>query len=494
MKSRKNILSKTIHLVWPNDVEYVTGLFTPLGVGYLASYLKKKGFDIIIHDRTFSKEIKAEKKRAIYGVSITTPIANLAMEVIKRIKKLNPENITIAGGPHATCVPEDLIKSRLVDYVVVGEGEDTLSELCSKLLGNESVKDVKGIYYKVGKGTHFTGPRQLIEDIDTIPFPLHELFPLEQDTKNRPIREMVIISSRGCPFNCEFCQPYLRNTFGMKIRYRSEKNVVDELEYVKKKHGAHIVVFNDDMVNPVYIKKVCDEIIRRGLKILWRCQARANLDKSLIRLMKRAGCIGIAFGVESGSQKVLDAVDKRLKVEDVAKVFRYCREIGIFTHAYLMVGNTSENMDDVRKTLELIRNIKPFSIGVSIATPYPGTHLFARLKKEGKLPEKIDWGIMHHMKNNTIYIKVSELSRDEVIEAKNMLMEEFMRGNKNSRFRYILSYMKDTDGMRNVFYFAIKNPGTVLSSLTTLIAISRTGSGFKYTNPKQSFYGKELEL
>lgn len=487
-------LSRTINLVWPSDPEYSYNLLTPLGLGYLASYLSKKGFDVKVHDLMFSKDIKSDNRRAIYGVSIATPLMGIAMVAIKKIKRLNHANIIIVGGPHASCVPEELIQEKEIDYLVFGEGEETLYELCDRLLNGKPIEDVKGIYYKDEKGVHYTGARELIGGLDSLPFPRHDLFPLKEYAKNRIIKEMGILSSRGCPYNCDFCQPYLKTVFGEKVRYRLTKNVVDEIEYLKKNYKTHIVTFHDDLMNPSYFRGICKEIIARKLKILWRCQTRARLDKSLVRLMKKAGCIGITFGVESGSQKVLEAINKMQKIEIIKKSFRVCREFGIFTHALIMVGNRSENMADVYKTLELLKVIRPFSMAVSITTPHPGTHLFQRLKEENKLPMQLDWSAMHFSRESTFYVQqTSGLSREEVVKARNMLMNEFAKAGKISRFSYMLSYIKDFWGLNNIFHFVIKNPKIAFKGLLTLITISKTGAGIRYTNPRQSFYGKNLK-
>jgi len=477
-------LNSEINLVWANKKEYMTTIFNPLGIGYIAAYLLKKNFNVKIQDLTFSEKINIDNTRKIYGISMPTPLYNFSMEVIKKIKEKNKNNIVIVGGPHANCLPEELIKNKNIDYVVLGEGEETFFELCKNLINKKQIKKIKGIYYKDKNGIHFTGQRNFIKNLDNLPFPRHDLFSLEKYDENKAIKEMLIIASRGCPFNCEFCQPYLRNIFGAKIRYRSPKNVIDEMEHLKKRYNAQIIAFADDMVNPDYTKKICNEIIKRKLKILWRCQARANLTKEILKLMKKAGCIGISFGVESGSQKVLDSIQKNLKIKDIKKVFKSCREVGIFTHAFIMIGNSNENMKDVFKTSKLIKEIKPFSIGVAITTPYPKTHLFERLKKENKIPKKLDWGKFHHIMDNTTHIKISELSNKEIIMGKHMLIEKFEKENKISRLGYILLYIKDFSGISNIFNFIIRSLRSSLKAFLTLISISKSGSGYKLTNPK----------
>ncbi len=473
-----------INLIWLNNVEATTSIATPLGIGYISGYLIDKGLKVKVHDLTFDSELKLEEEPAIYGISITTPIYNSVMKLVKQIKEKNKKNIIILGNAHATSVPEILIKEKNVDYVIVGEGERVFYELCNNILNNKSNEEIKGAYFKKENKVCFNGRQELIPNLDELPFPRHDLFPLEKYFEGKALRELGIISSRGCPFNCEFCQPYLKKTFGSNTRYRTAKNVVDEIEELKEKYGCNMVVFNDDMVNPSYIEKICNEIMNRKVKILWRCQARANLSYDLLKIMKKSGCVAISFGVESGSQKVLDAIGKSLKVEDIIKVFRDSRKVGLFTHAYIMVGNSTETLKDIEETIKLIKTIKPFSIGVSITTVYPSTNLFNRLKKEGKIDDDyLKEGNFNHILGNTKYIKISNLNQEEVRISKRRILEEFEK-HKISRFVYIPLYIKDLSGIKNCFYFLKDNFSSCVSIVKTLFSISSSGSGYKYTNPK----------
>lgn len=484
----KHGLSRTINLVWPNDISQGSAVFPPLGIGYISSYLVEKGFDVKIYDSTFDRNLRLSKKRAIYGVAITTPLLNLAKVIITEIKKANKDNIIIAGGPHATIMPESLMKEVLVDYAVAGEGEVVFHRLCTAILNNKSVQGVKGVYYRARGAVRFTGGAELIQDLDELPPPRYDLFPLREYMNAKPIKELNMVTSRGCPFDCIFCQPYLRNAFGIKIKCRSPKKIVDEIERIKLEIKPHVIFFCDDMAIPAYVRELCNEIIRRNVRILWRCQARVCLDKDLLRLMKRAGCINIAFGVESGSQKVLDALNKSIKVERVVQQFQDCREVGIFTHAFLMVGNPGETEEDIKKTIAHVEKIKPFSIYVSITTPYPGTHLFNLLKQENKLPKNIDWGSMNQYKDETFYVNISEMTKEEVVKAKHLVLESFKKTNKLSRAKCLGSYLKDLDGIRTLFFFVVNNPTAIFRVLKTFILMSRSGSGLDATNPKSDSF------
>lgn len=484
----KNGLSKTIHLVWPNDVGEGSAVFPPLGLGYIAAYLIEKGLTVKVHDTTFDSNLGLTPERAIYGVMITTPIFNIAKEAIGKIRETNKDNVIVAGGPHATIMQENLLADGHIDYVVIGEGEEIFYNLCTALLGNKPVRDIKGICYRDGKGVKSTGRAPFIRELDDLPPPRYDLFPLQDYMNAKPIKELNMITSRGCPFNCLFCQPYSKDAFGLKIRRRSPKLIVDEIERIQQEIKPHIIFFCDDMVIPEYIRDLCNEIIGRKVRFIWRCMARACLDKDILRLMKKAGCVNIAFGVESGSQKVLDALNKTMKVERVAQQFKDCRDVGIFSHAFLMVGNPEEGEDDIEKTIEHVRDIKPFSIYVAITTPYPGTHLFNKLKQENKLPKNIDWGSMNQYKDETFYVNISDMPKEGVVKAKHRILESFKKSNRLSRAKYIASYLKDLDGIRALSFFVANNPTAVFRVLKTFISMSKSGSGLDATNPKSDFF------
>ncbi len=487
----KKPLSKTIHLVWPNDKNLGSAVLPPLGIGYLASYLVDKGFDVKIHDSTFSKRFFFDKERAIYGIAIDTPILNVAEVAIKRIKKANKDNLIVAGGPHATTLPHSLMENKLVDYLTVGEAEETFHSLCDALLKGKPVKDIKGVYYRKGKKVVFTGPAPMVKDLDALPFPRYDLFPIDDYLGYKPIKELNMITSRGCPFDCIYCQPYLHNTFGRNIRFRSPKNVVDEMMEVKKKYKPHIIFFCDDFVNAKYTRELCEEIIRRKVNIFWRCQARACLSKDVLKLMKKAGCMNIAFGVESGSQKVLNAINKKIKLDQVKKQFEDCRKIGMFAHAFLMVGSPTENWEDVRKTISFVDEIKPFSIYVCITTPYPGTHLFNKLLRENKLPKDIDWLAMHHFRDDAFHGDISEMSEEDVVKAKYLILSKFKKSSKLARAAYLTSYLGDGVGALKVASFVLGNPKVTFEISKALLFISKTGSGLHGTNPESDFFDIE---
>ncbi len=478
-----------VNFIYPNDVKINFGLYPPLGISYLAAYIINKGYETRVFDMTFEDNLleKLTKEKSIYAISITTPMSELGFKIASDIKKLNKENIVIVGGPHPTVVPEDCIKKPYIDFVVTGEGEITLYELLEAIRKGRGFDSVKGIYYKKNGKVARNPPREPIQNLDELPFPRQDLFPIDRYFKVRELREISLISSRGCYGDCTFCQPCVRMIFGHKFRLRSAKAIVDEIEHILKKYKADMVVFSDDTLGiKPHVEELCKEILRRKLDFYWRCQARINLDFETLKLMKKAGCIAISFGVESGDQGILDSIHKHTKVKQIKEVFRLCRKLGIFTNAFLMVGNIGETRESVYKTIELLREIKPFAISVSITTPYPGTHLFKEAKEMGYLREDMKWSELSHYSDSAHSLNLPTLSEREILNYRKLIKREFSKRGTLNRIEYVVKYFADVGAIAKAARFIIRRPGVILSSLKLMLLSIRLGEGVAFTNPKRT--------
>ena len=350
----------------------------PLGVAYLAAFLEKNGIDVKIADMTFErdwtllKNILMEFKPEVAGISIQTPMINEALEAARIIKEWNPTSIVVAGGPHVSCLPEEVAEYENIDIACFGEGEHTLLEICKGL----PKKDIKGIAYRKNGGVVKNAPQAPIENLDEIPFPAwHLLSPQYFKT-----REGSVLTSRGCPWNCAFCQPCLRLIFGARVRRRTPKNVVDEIEILSKKYGIKFVRMQDDAFtsNLNWVNAFCDELAQRKLDIIWDCKTRANcVDKKVFAKMKSVGCYRADVGVESGSERVRNTIlNKKLSEKDVVRAFKILRELKIGGLAFFMIGTPTETREDIKQSIALLKKIKPDSTVVSITTPFPKTWLY----------------------------------------------------------------------------------------------------------------------
>ena len=377
-------------LLWPAFREEYTK-YPPLGIAYLAAVLRENDFPVEIVDAAGYTdyeefEVKLRENRPdILGISVLSVHYDKALEAARIAKKVLPHIMIVFGGAHPTALPELTLKNPEVDIVVFGEGEWKFLDLVLALQKETGLDRVNGIYYKVDGEIIKTADRELEDNLDLIPFPARDLFSMNEYLRRSPTLPLPypatsIIPSRGCYGNCRFCQPTLRKLFGRKIRYRSPKNVVDEIVHLKEKYSLKGLFFADD--EPTWGKKwmleLCEEICKRQVEIAWICASRVDtVDLELLSAMKRAGCIGVGFGVESGSQKVLNYYRKGVRVAQIAPAFELCEQVGIVARANIMIGAPFETKQDVQETIQMLEKVRPDLIAISATTPTVGTDLFA---------------------------------------------------------------------------------------------------------------------
>ncbi|MBU2634020.1 MAG: B12-binding domain-containing radical SAM protein [Nanoarchaeota archaeon] len=392
----------------------------PLGLASIATSLEKNKHEVKVIIGCFEKNLNSAFQKiknynpeivAISSLSYTFPKA------IKLIKKCKKEKFkTILGGVHPTVFKEDSIN--YADYVILGEAEETIVELIDAIEKNKSLEKIKGLCYKHNSQIKYNPKRDSL-DINKIPIPKRECLPMKFYLKispsssfffslPKPSTTMSVI--RGCPFNCIYCQPTQRILGGLKVRYRSPTLVNDEIEYLIKNFKIKSLLFVDDLFtfSKKWTKEVCEEMIRRKInkKIVWDCNSRVDcISEDLIRLMKKAGCVRIRFGVESGSQKVLDNLRKGTTVKQIIQTFNLTNKYGMLTHAYFMFGNPGENNKTINESFNLLKKIKPDSIQSSILTPLPGTDLYDKNTSK----EKID---LHYMNTSESRIKIDVTDKD----------------------------------------------------------------------------------
>jgi radical SAM superfamily enzyme YgiQ (UPF0313 family) len=379
---------------------FVPNKYPPLGIAYIASILRENGFDVEILDPVFGgwKIVEKRLKKGDYdilGVSTLTMNFEDGLEMAKIAKEANPGCLTVFGGNHPAILPYDVVKKKEVDIVCSGEGECTMLELIQTLEKNENLKGIRGILYKEGDRVITNQPRPLIQNLDELPFPARDLLPMHEYLSAQvgrvgwelPSPSTSMITSRGCPFNCTFCSSHL--TFGKKIRFRSAENVVDEIEVLVNKYKLKGISFVDDTfaLNLKRIKGICTEIREREINVEWMCMGRVDtVSKEMLKEMKRAGCVSIGYGIESGSQHVLDEyIKKGITLEQAERAIRITKESGITSVAYFMIGIPGETLNDIEKTIEFAKKINPDAVNFSITIPMPGTELFETANKIGEI-------------------------------------------------------------------------------------------------------------
>ncbi len=367
--------------------------FIPLGLGYLAAVLEKNQYPVDVIDcqalKLSYEELKIEiskRQPNIVGITSTTLTYKSALQTAKTAKQARPNCLTILGGPHATFWDENALQECPdLDIVVRKEGENTLLELVQRLEASKNFTDVLGTTCRENKKIIRNPDRPYIENLDELPFPAHHLFPLQHFQKYGKI-VFPLSTSRGCTFWCSFCSAV--RMFGRRYRMRNPKNVVDELEFLTKKYNAEQFTFYDDAftVNQQRVQEICEEIQNRKLKIKWDCETRVDMvTRELLQQMKKAGCIAVWFGVEAGSQRVLDNVGKGITLDKTKNAFKMAKDVGLMTIASTILGTPDETPETAWETVKFVEEIKPDDVGYYIATPYPGTPMYDYVREKGWL-------------------------------------------------------------------------------------------------------------
>jgi len=367
--------------------------FALLGLGYLAAVLEKNNFKVDVIDCQVQKlsleEFKTEiamRQPDVVGVTSSTLTYQSGLRLIKAAKGVCPKAITLAGGPHVTFWDNNALEECPdLDIVIRKEGENTIVELAQKIKEGKSYDNVLGITYRKDGKIVRTPDRPYIEDLDSLPFPARHLWPMEKFNEYEDV--MYLAMSRGCVYWCEFCCTVRMH--GRQYRMRSAKNVVDELEVLYKNYGKTKFTFCDDAftVDKEKVKDICNEIHKRNLKIEWNCGTRVDmLTKDLLVIMKEAGCVSVWFGVESGTQQMLDAMKKGITPELTIEVLGWVREVGLKPVPNVILGFPGETKKTAWDTIKFIEKVAPEAVGFyNVATPFPGTPLYDLVKEKGWL-------------------------------------------------------------------------------------------------------------
>ncbi len=379
------------------DFHRAGSFWLPLGLAYIGAVLKKNNFDISAIDMRFLKTRDEFARRVkkentdIVGIYTNSINYDAVLEIAKQVKNISDAFI-ISGGPQPSILPEQTLENETIDAVVVGEGELTTLEAVSALERGKSLEGIKGIWFKEEGRIRKNEGRDPIEDLDSLPFPERDLFPIKEILKKPQLSplnypSLHIMGSRGCMYGCSFCQPTLRCIFGNKPRFRSADNIISEMEMLKEKYGIRSIVFQDDTFteDKPLVLEFCKKLKEKGLDIPWWCHSRANtIDEEIAKEMKSAGCSVVCFGLESGSQRILDSIlTKGITVEQSINAGRICKKNKIVITADIMIGSPTETKEDIMLTEKMLNEIKPEVVSVSVASPIPGTYLYEKVKKEG---------------------------------------------------------------------------------------------------------------
>lgn len=443
------------------------GKTAPLNLGYLAAYLRsrKPEVDITILDceglRLSYDKIEGEishLKPDIVGITAPTPAFAQVLEISQRIRKLSPDIKIVVGGPHPSAFPEKTALESTIDFVVYGEGEVTFTELVDAVDHNKNLESIAGLAFRNGNGNvKLTNPRPLIDNLDRIPFPARDLLPLDiyfpPPTRRISNKEKAgnMITSRGCPYKCTYCM--VRQIWTQKVRFRSPKNTVDEIEECLKKYGIGEFNFHDDLFtcNRKRTIEICQEIQRRKLDVAWVCVSRVDyMWEDMLIEMRKAGCGKVVFGFESGSQKILDSIKKQTTVERAKEAVKLVKKVGIKTAGNFMFGNIGETEETIRQSIDLAKELNTDTIAFFIATPYPGTEFYDKAIQMGLMRNDYEWKDFAILSKNKPVIELPGLSCDDLIYWQKRAYREYY-----IRLRYILEKLfgiRSFEDIKNIFY------------------------------------------
>ena len=417
-----------IFLINPSHGE-VYGKLTPpdhphLGLAYIAAVLEAENHAVRIididaealTDENLSKIIECEKPDMV-GITATTPVIYSAFKIAELVKK-NFSSLTVVGGMHATLMPEECVANEFVDFAVFGEGEKTILELLECIKSNGDYSKIKGLAYKKGGETVRNEPREPIQDLDSIPFPARHLFKNQKYTYPDALRfpAFPIITSRGCPGNCTFCTAKFMH--GKRFRNRSAENILEEVDLLVREYGAsEIHIWDDNFItNRKRVFEFRDGIIKKGMKVLFSFPngVRADfINREILQALKDMGTYSIAIGVESGNQRILDSIQKGIKLEQIENAFKLAKELKLETWGFFLLGLPEEDSKTMEETIDFAIKLDPDIAKFHILKPFPKSIVYEQLKSKGLI---IDENYIHYGIHTKPVHRLPTVSQEELLE------------------------------------------------------------------------------
>lgn len=378
------------------SMKRVVNVIPSLGLGYIAAVLLQNDYQVKILDcsldMTFAELIKTLKKENpdVIGITGTTPTFVSMKQVAEEIRKNLAHAFIVVGGPHITALPEETMELDCFDVGVLGEGEITFLELVKQIekSGLSDIGSIEGIAYKKNGTFIKTAIRQLIKNLDRIPFPARNLQPPLDAYRPTPASYKqlplgVLMTSRGCPSRCTFCD---RAIFGSSFRQRSAENVVGEIEELVHRYGAKELRFFDDTftLNEKRVFEILDKMKQRKIKLPWTCLTKvANVSEKLLCRMKEAGCWQILYGLESGDERMLELLKKGNTLAQNEKAIRLAQKVGLGVRGDFIVGTPGETLESLNRTLDFAIKMKLDYAHFNKFVPFPGTELYKTLVAQG---------------------------------------------------------------------------------------------------------------
>jgi radical SAM superfamily enzyme YgiQ (UPF0313 family) len=391
-----------ILLINPRLNSWTPNAYVPLGLASIASSLIEAGHDVSIIDLNVQKLSRKAWEHIIasynvIGIGGMITEYQTVISLVHNIREINDKVTVILGGTLASTYPTELIKDSGANYIVIDEGEETIVKLLESISPEGNVKSIKGIAYIKNGEVIVNQSAEIIENLDKLPYPARNLLHMEDYIRDYmsswgirvkgfgKLRGTHIVTSRGCSYQCTFCSKVI---WGSKWRARSAQDIMGEIVELNGRYGINEIIFSDDtfLLDKNRIFELCDSINKSGLKIAWYCNGRVNLvDSKLLEAMYSAGCRGIAYGIESGNQSILDSVRKGTTLEQIEKAVVLTKKAGINATGYFVIGMLGETKKNIEETFVFARKLKLDFHGFSIASPMPNTELYNQAIKQGLL-------------------------------------------------------------------------------------------------------------
>jgi len=441
--------------------------FFPFSLSSLSSYLNKDQHQILIYDAdhgnepvfmtstdlldVFPKYLEGIKnlrhpiwketeniirsfKPDVIGISSMSTKIGSVKNIVEISKRIFPHIPVVLGGAHPSVLYKSALQQTKADFVVIGEGENTFADLINEFQnGGSNFDKIEGLAFQTSNGKIIrTSPRSLIADLDSLPFPDREsLYKLET---YRPDDLSMIMTSRGCPYNCTFCS----SIWERRVRSRSISNIIQEIEYLIDRFNTKNIYFKDDTftINKKRVLEFCEAIKQKNIQVNWECLTRIELtDEKLILKMQEAGMVYLKIGIETGSQRLLKATNKNITIDQIKKGADILNKIGQKWSAFFMIGYPDETEEEIYMTWKLIEEINPTYISMSIMVPYPGCEYYYQLEKTGAINKNSNWNLYDPFSLQTHFTQKIEPEKFKKLAIQTMKFVDEYNFQSNKKFK-----------------------------------------------------------
>lgn len=408
-----------------------TAVWSPISLALCAAVLEKRGFEVKLSDCIVEKidDLKLSQQVKSFNpdfvvINTSTPSVENDLKICSLVKKINRQIKTAVFGIHVTALAEESFRvSNGLDFVIRGEPEYTVLELAESIRDKKSFDSVPGITWKKGKKIKTNKDRPWIQNLDELPFPAWHL--INKDNYIMPFTDkpfFLVATGRGCPYRCTYCADHAY--YGRMLRLRSAKSVVDELEHNQKTFSVNDFLFWTESftINQNFAEQVCDEIIKRGIKIRWVCNSRVdNVNLRLLKKFKKAGCAMIGFGIESGNQTILDNIHKGTTLKQAQQAVAFAHQAGLEVTGHCVIGLPGETSETIQQTVQFSKDLQLDFVQFYCAVPFPGSDFYQQAVQNNWIISH-DW--MKYEQNFSV-VSYDNLSADEIMRLRQKAYKSF---------------------------------------------------------------------